>query len=92
MTGRFPNDPDPGSSKWQITQIGVAFTDHARIVGEPKVGQKGLPRRFGWSALHLLRRENVMVHSGVNPPGTGSLQPVTIRAAVEAARLRVCEP
>ncbi len=28
--GQFPNDPDSGSS-WWITQIGVAFTDHARI-------------------------------------------------------------
>lgn len=33
MTGRFPNDPDPGSSWVQITQAGVAFPDHARIVG-----------------------------------------------------------
>jgi hypothetical protein len=42
MTGRFPNDPDPGSSWWQITQIGVAFTDHARIVGEPECDLKAV--------------------------------------------------
>jgi hypothetical protein len=34
-----------------------------------------------------VRREKVMVHSGSQTrPGTGSLQPVAIRAAVEATR------
>jgi hypothetical protein len=35
MTGQFPNDPDSGSPWAQITQIRVAFTDHARMVGKP---------------------------------------------------------
>ncbi len=29
MTGDFPNDPDSGPRKVQITQIGVASTDYA---------------------------------------------------------------
>jgi hypothetical protein len=53
MTGRFPNDPDPGYSQWQITQTGVAFTDHARKVGGPKVSQKWGAAKVGWSAFHL---------------------------------------
>jgi hypothetical protein len=41
LTRRFPIDLDPGSSQRQITQIGVAFTDDARIVGEPEGPETG---------------------------------------------------
>ena len=36
MAGR-PSDPDSGSPWGLVTQIGVAFTDHARIVGHPEL-------------------------------------------------------
>jgi len=51
MTCRFPNDPDLGSSYWQITQIGVAFTDHVRIVGNPHL-RITVPDALGNKIIH----------------------------------------
>jgi hypothetical protein len=55
---------------------------HPGMVSKPEKNTEFWP-----NSVIRVRREKVMVHSGSQTrPGTGSLHPVAIRAAVEATR------
>ena len=59
------------------------MTAYSEVIRYLYVNRIGLDKRDS-----RVRRENAVVHSGrLTRPGTGSLHPVAIRAAVEATRL-----